>query len=198
MKGSFNDRLRQVIAIFPVGQTFTSRQAGDLLELCTDERRNRLGGALKDLAKYGELEHLGPGRWRRLGREERPELKEIMWNLQRIHLVLTAEEMSLQSGASPHTVRDWYKSMLRLGLVRNEAGKGQPGRYRLIKDLGPKPPADSNGERLRQLRARRRQQEALASLDGAFARVAQECPGKNGESLRAIAQARLAVSRLEE
>jgi hypothetical protein len=199
MKDSFNDRVRRAIKQhFQVEEVFTRRQLGDLLELSTDERRNRLGGALKDLARYGEVDGLGQGRWRRLGREERPELSEVMWRLLRIHLVVTVEDMALQSGASPLTVRKWFDAQMRLGLVVNEAGKGVVGRYRLVKDLGPQPPIDrSNAEKLRHLRARKKQ-EALSALDGAFATVARECPGKNGESLRAIAAARMAVSRIEE
>lgn len=200
MKGSFNDRVRQVVAQhIRVEEIFRAERINELMELSTQERK-RLRSALHDLSKYGEIENLGQGRWRRLGREERPELREIMWRLLRIHLVMTVEDMTLQSGASSNTAREFFEALINQGLAVNEENRpGKQGRYRLVKDLGPEPPRDkAKAEKLRQIRARKKQQVALTALDGAFAAVAQECPGKNGESLRAIAAARMAVSQLEE
>lgn len=198
MKGSFNDRVRQALAPhFQVEEIFTTMQAAAALELSTPERR-RLWSALHDLTKYGEYEALGQGRWRRLIRTERPELKEIMWRLLRIHLMMTVEKMTLQSGAAPKTAHEFFEICMRQGLVVNEEKRiGKPGRYRLVKDVGPEPPATpEKAEKLRRLRARKKQ-EALAKIDTAFAIVAADCPGQ-GQGLRALAEARLAVSRLEE
>lgn len=180
MTGSFNDRVRQAVeGRFKVGEVFATRQAWEAADLSSLERR-RVWTALRDLSKYGEVEALGEGRWRRVPREERPELKEIMWRLLRIHRVMTVEDMTRQSGASPRTVQEFFQAKMRLGLVVNEAGK--PGRYRLVRDPGPQPPPDANGERQRQIRLKKKQ-EALAKLDAAFA---------------AVAEARMAVSQLEE
>ncbi|RJR41891.1 MAG: hypothetical protein C4567_07995 [Deltaproteobacteria bacterium] len=184
MKGSFNDRVRQAVAArFRVGEVFKTAQAREVAELATPEGP-RVWTALRDLARHGELEALGQGRWRRLEREERPELREIMWRLLRIHLVMTVEKMTLQSGASPKTAHEFFETCMRQGLVVNEEKhRGRPGRYRLVKDVGPEPPPDAkNAEKLRQLRAKK-QQEILRQIDGIFA---------------AVAELRLAVSQMEE
>jgi hypothetical protein len=184
MKGSFNDRVRQALdKHFKVEEIFTTVQAAAALELSTPERR-RLWSALHDLTKYGEYEALGQGRWRRLGREERPELKEIMWRLLRIHLVMTVEKMCLQSGAAPKTTAEFFETCMRQGLVINEEKRrGKPGRYRLVTDTGPAPPATpEKAEKLRRLR-RQKKQEILGMIDGIFG---------------VVADLRLAVSQWEE
>jgi hypothetical protein len=160
----------------------------------TDRRRVR--AALGDLVKGGRAEKMGGGSWRPLRREPgQPEKKQIMWDYLRARRRVSKEELMQAADASEHTVKDWLQAYIRLGLVVNEAGPGKEGLYRLIKDPVYMP-ADDLGEIQR--RKRQRHKAALASLDGAFAAVARECPGKNGESLRQIAQARLAVCGMEE
>ena len=65
MKGSFNDRVRQAVAkSFQVEEIFATAQAADAAEMAVLERQ-RVWTALRDLARYGEVEALGQGRWRR-------------------------------------------------------------------------------------------------------------------------------------
>lgn len=152
----------------------------------TDRRRVRV--ALGDLVKGSRAEKMGAGRWRPLKREPgQPEKKEIMFRYLRARRVVTREGLMQAADASAPTVRDWLGSYIRLGLVVNEAGKGKPGRYRLVKDPVAMP-ADDLGEVQR--RKRELKKEALGKLDKLYADAI--------DLAQTAAEARLAVSQLEE
>lgn len=158
--------------------------------------RNTVRRRLDDLCRCGRADRTRPGMYRPRKRQPgEPDKKEIAWRFLRSRRQVTAEELEEAAGASHSMVMNWLSAWMQLKLVINEAGcRKKPGVYRLIADPVALPEDNSAAYQ----RSRRQlRKEALVKLDAAFATVAADCPGQ-GEGLRAIAEARLAVSQLEE
>lgn len=191
---TFADQARRAALILSRnGQKPVTRQdLGDRLGIQSRKDMRRVDTVIKALVKSRDLEPQGGGCYRYSGQPLKPNKQEVMWRYLRARRTATPEELQEVAEATPVYVWEWLRLLVSQKLVRREKES-----YRLVQDPGPEPPRnESKSEYLK--RRREQKKQALAKLDGAFAAVAQECPGKNGESLRAIAAARMAVSRMEE
>lgn len=160
------------------GQKLVSRQdLGDRLGIQTRKDMRKVDEAVKALLKSGDLERQEPGLFRFTGQPLKPSKQEVMWRYLRARRAVTTEELEEVAEATPDYVREWLRLLVKQKLVRRDGDN-----YRLIQDPGPEPPR--NESKAAYLKRRREQQkQALVKLDAAWA---------------AIAEARLAVSRLEE
>jgi len=191
---TFADQARRAALILSRnGQKPVTRQdLGDRLGIQSRKDMRRVDTVIKALVKSGDLESQGGGFYRYIGQSLKPNKQEVMWRYLRARRTVTPGELEEVAEATAAYVQEWLRLLVNQTLVRREGE-----RYRLVKDSGPEPPR--NETKAAYLKRRRElQKQALGKLDGAFATVAQECPGKNGESLRAIAAARMAVSQMEE
>lgn len=190
----FSDQARQAaLELSRNGRQLVSRQdLGDRLGIQTRKDMRKVDDAVKALLKSGDLERQEPGLFRFTGQPLKPGKQAVMWRYLRARRAVSAEELREVAEASPDYVREWLRLLQKLKLVRREGEN-----YRLVQDSGPEPPRNES-RAASQRRWYLKKKEALAKLDGAYAAVARECPGKNGESLRAIAAARLEVSEMEE
>ena len=193
---SFRGRvLAAVKELGPDGEPVDRRALWEHLGLATAKAHSRLAVDLSRLATQGRITRHEGGSVS-LVETAKPLLKkEVMWRVLRGKRLVTATELAALAQVSLGHAKNYFASLQRLGLVQNLNPLGKAGRYRLLRDPGPEMPRDDMNEARRQFRLRKR--EALAALDAAFATVAGDCPGQ-GEGLRAIAEARLAVSRMEE
>ena len=150
------------------------------LGLATPDRR-KVARRLNDLVKGGRAERLGPGVYRPVKREPgAPEKKEVMWHYLRARRRVTKAELMGAADAGESTVKDWLGAMERLGLVKNEAGPGKEGVYRLVVDPVLRPEDDLAAK---QRRKREQKKATLAQIDALIA---------------AAINVRLAVSQWEE
>lgn len=193
-RGSLRERVRAAaVELDKKDAGFEFGDLSDFLGVKTRQEEQRLRWAVNDLLKGGDLRRRDFGR---LGKVEHPPgaptKQEIMWRFLRVTIRASVKQLRAVAQASEGTVKQFGRLLKRRGLAEF---KGDT--IYLIGDPGPEAPFDE--ERADRAKGwRLRQKEALTQLDAAFSTVAQECPGKNGESLRAIAAARMAVSRMEE
>ncbi|MHB9075603.1 MAG: hypothetical protein ACYC6G_19025 [Desulfobaccales bacterium] len=193
-RGSLRERVRAAAPELDKQDVgFEFGDLSDFLGVQTRQEEKSLRWAVQHLLKAGDLRRREDGR---LGKVEHPPgaptKQEIMWRFLRLNRRASVKKLMAVAQAAAGTVEQFGHLLQRRGL-----GKIANGEIYLIGNPGPQAPFDE--ERADRAKAwRQKQREALVSLDGAFATVAQECPGKNGESLRAIAAARMAVSRMEE
>lgn len=174
----FADQARQAARVLSRnGQmTVTRQDLGDRLGIQTRKDMQRVDTAVKALVKSGDLAPQG-GVYFWTGQAAKPSKQEVMWRYLRARRAVTAEELQEVSEASADYVREWLRLLVTQKLVRREGEN-----YRLVKDPGPEPPRnESKAAYLK--RRRERKKQALAKLDAAFA---------------AVAEARMAVSQLEE
>lgn len=166
-------------------QPVTRKDLGDRLGIQTRQEMQRVDTAIKALVKSGDLESQGGGEYRWTGQPLKPSKQEVMWRYLRARRVVSAAELQEVAEAMPAYVREWLRLLVAQKLVqviRSAGGDAGATNYRLVQDPGPEPPR--NESKVEYLKRRREQKKlALAKLDAAFA---------------AVAEARLAVSQLEE
>jgi predicted transcriptional regulator len=166
------------------GQRVSREDIRQRLDLAGPGDRKRLGTAIGELAGYGHLERhadlsvsivqVEPGE---------PRKHEVMWRILRAKRLVTTDNLAALAGVSRGYAQNWLEALINLGLVENLGrSRRQGGQYRLVKDPGPEAPRDQRASE-RSSAWRQRKMEALGKLDAAFA---------------AVAEARLAVSRMEE
>jgi len=178
----FADQARQAARVLSRnGQKPVTRQdLGDRLGIQTRKDMRRVDDAVRALVKSGDLTKNSPqgnGVYRWTGQAAKPSKQEVMWRYLRARRAVTAEELQEVAEASANYVQEW----LRL-LDSQKVGRWEGDVFRLVKDPGPEPPRnESKAEYLR--RRREQKKQALAKLDAAFV---------------AVAEARLAVSQMEE
>ncbi len=193
---SFRGRvLAAVKELGPNGEPVDRRALWERLKLATPREHNRLAVDLSRLATQGRITRHEGGSVSLVETADPLLKKEVMWRVLRGKRLVTASELAALAQVSPANAKNYLDSLQRLGLVKNLSPRGQAGRYRLLRDPGPGMPRDDLNERKRHFWLKKK--TALEALDAAFATVAGDCPGQ-GEGLRAIAEARLAVSRMEE
>lgn len=153
---------------------------GDLADLLgiQDYRTKRLlgSGPVCELVRSGEMERVSRGRYRYLGKDERPTCQEVMWRLLQNLKRLSVEDLALMTGAGLGHVRNWLALLEKRGLARREGNK-----YVLIDESAEMPRNEAKAAYLR--RRYEQKKKALAKLDAA---------------LGAVAEARMAVSDMEE
>lgn len=175
----FADQARQAARVLSRNgqQPVTRQDLGDRLGIQTRKDMRRVDEAVKALIKSGDLAPQGGGVYRWTGQAAKPSKQEVMWRYLRARRAVTAEELQEVAGATADYVREWLRLLVTQKLVRREGEN-----FRLVKDPGPEPPR--NESKAEYLKRRRKQKKlALAKLDAAFA---------------AVAEARMAVSQLEE
>jgi len=146
------------------------------LDLPAGDRAVRpLRRTIADLKKHGRLRHVGEGLYLPVdspagssagsGAVKRgtPVVRPAIWRAVRACRSFSLDELARVSGAGRNYCRECVAALIRQGLVKNTAPKGQAGYYRLVTDPGPDLPGHDNAERLRRMRAARK--EALEALE---------------------------------
>ncbi len=193
-RGSLRERVRAAaLELDKQDAGFEFGDLSDFLGVQTRREEKSLRGAVTDLLKAGDLRRREDGR---LGKVEHPPgaptKQEIMWRFLRLNRRAPVKKLMAVAQAAAATVEQFGRLLQRRGL-----GQIENGEIYLLGNPGPEAPFDE--ERADRAKAwRQKRKEALARLDEAYAAAARECPGKNGESLLAIAAARLAVNELKE
>jgi hypothetical protein len=159
------------------GAGFGYGELSDFLEVMTRQEEKSLRYAVQDLLRAGDLQRLGD----RLGFVPRPPgapgKEEMMWRFLRLNRQAAVTKLMAVSGAARRTAVDFGERLVARGV----AAKTADG-FRLLEDPGPEAPFDeARADRARTWREKRRL--ALASLDAAFA---------------AVAEARMAISEMED
>jgi hypothetical protein len=142
-------------------------------------------GALRDFVKRGEVERIDPRLYLYRGsRDEKPTKKKVMWDYMRMRrksgATVTVEELQQISEASADYVREWIRSVVRLGAVKDL----KDGRYQLLQDPTDMPDDGSKAEKLRELR-RRQKARVVEALEQIHANVCDIC-GTMEELVKAV------------
>lgn len=172
---TFAQRIRMAAAEF--GAEFTADQLADQADIQTYADKARIYNTIRDLIRQGELERVGKGKYRRISKSVPAEKQEIMWRLVRARRTVTVEDLQELSGAGRKYCEEFLRRLVRRGVVKQHDN----GNFQLIEDPVEMPKDDAKAERLRRIRAQKK--EALEALDRAFV---------------AINDARMAVAQMEE
>lgn len=186
---TLRDRVRAAARGY--GGTFSYGDLGDKLGLITRSDLSRVKCAVRDLLKSGEMVRVRPGMFNWQGKNPGlPNLKEIMWRVLRARKVVTVPDLMELAGATEDYAGEFLRRLGKQGVIQEIAGlRGIWVRFRLVDDPGPELPKDeAKADYLRDRRAKHR--AALAALDGIYL--------KAHELMQASAEARVAVSELEE
>jgi predicted transcriptional regulator len=187
MKESFQRRLWRAVKELGdhCGEGWVPREElRQHLDLAGPGERKKLSTAICELVEQGRLERKGSQAVRALEPEAgAPQKQEVMWRILRAKRLVTSDNLAALAQVNRSYAQQWLQGLIRMGLVENIGpSRYQGGHYRLLRDPGPQLPRDEHkAGRLKAWKQKRR--EALAKLDAAFA---------------AVAEARLAVSDLEE
>jgi len=90
--------------------------------------------AIKDLKKIGDLRSIRRGIYEYAPKRKRRVL-DIVWHLIRSHRQFTAREIERLSGASIHTLHEYFTGWRKQGHLRYERGC-----WKLVEDPGPETP----------------------------------------------------------
>jgi hypothetical protein len=148
--------------------TFHHQQLAAALDLVFDRDKGPMYRALDDFRRRGEVRRLAPGVYRYVhdrAAADRTTAQQRIWKAIRAARSFTLDELARLSGAGRSYCKEYVDALQRNGAVKNTAGKGQAGYYRLVADPGPVVPGSDNAARLRALRQKRR--EALAAVTAA-------------------------------
>jgi hypothetical protein len=172
---SFAAKVREALAGMGRGATFRIADLCDRVGVRSRRDRERVGTTLRDMLRRGEVRAVPGEKWvyEVVGRsEEKPSKKKVMWDYARMRKKcgspVTVEELQEVSAASADYVREWLRSVVRLGAVRDLGD----GRYQLVQGPVALPDDGEKAARLRELRAKRKALvvEALTNVHaGVFA-----------------------------
>ena len=174
MPKTLNDRIREYLSSRPSGATINAK--AQALRVSPGKDRRTLANRLRDMVSRGELERIGRGAYRLAPKTGAPQLREVMWRLLRARRSVTVDDLVELSGASRAYAHEFLQALVRQGVVK----KPDHTTFQLAADPVALPENTAKTEKLR--RAREAKKTALASLDAAFA---------------AIAEARMAVAEID-
>lgn len=185
---SLRGRVRQ--AAQKQGGTFSYSDLGDALGLQTRDELYKMKMAVSDLVRNGEMVRVRPGQFNWQGKKPGPtNQKQVMWRVLRARKLVTVLDLMELAGASQDYALEFLRRLQKQEAVQRVEHPGYSTKYRLVNDPGPELPRDV--DKAEYLKRRHEQQKAaLASLDAVY----------NGalDVMQKAAEARLAVSRLEE
>jgi hypothetical protein len=177
---SFAARVRAALDRVGRGAIFRAYDLEESMRIQTREDRNRISTALRDMLRRGEVVRVQgepgqPGRYEYVGRgPQKPNKKRVMWDYMRMRKKsgspVTVEELQQMSGAGADYVREWLRSLLRLGVARDLGG----GRFQLLADPVAMPESDEKAAKLREFRERKKRVEsALREIGQGFEELAE-------------------------
>ena len=161
MRETFAGRVRAAIEKVTAGgrNEFSTDDLVVEANIKTFKEKKRLSDPLRYMVAKGELERVGRGRYRVPGADRQldpPKKSEAMWRILRAQKVVTVSDLMQLACVSKDYAKQWLSMLVGRQIARNEAGPGLVGRYRLISDPGPTPPADAEkAAKLRELRRRK-------------------------------------------
>jgi hypothetical protein len=143
-------------------------------EIGTRKERDRLYDTIGDFCRRGEMQRVKRGVYRYAGRQKSPEKQQVMWRYLRSSRSfggVTMEELREVAGASVDYVLEWLAALVTRGVVKST--EGDPTRWQLLHDPIEMPENDEKAERLRALRAKKRNAalDALARAKSAIVRA---------------------------
>jgi hypothetical protein len=135
---SFAGKVAKLLAIMdgPGGAPMT--RIAEVLDATGREGSKKIYTALRDLCRANKALRVSPGFYRAV----RPAAgritckNEVMWRLLRAKRTLTVEDIQALSSVSEAYAREWLRALTHRGIVVKERN----GAFRLVRDLGPKPP----------------------------------------------------------
>ncbi len=172
---SFAAKVRAALDREGRGARFRVCDLGDTVGIRTGLEKKGISTVLRDMLRRGEVVRVQgePGRYEYVGRCQKPTKKRVMWDYMRMRKKsgspVTIEELQQMSGASAEYVREWLRSLLRLGVVRDLGN----GRFQLLEDPVAMPESDEKAAKLRELRERKKRVEsALREIGQEFEKLA--------------------------
>lgn len=153
-------------AALQLGQNGAEFSAGALSHASGIQDRDgekRLTWVVRDFKRTGELLPVSKGVYR-LGERAttRPvPKKQVMWRTLRGRRTVTVDDLIEFAGVSRDYAGEWLRVLVRRGVVRNLPD----GKYQLVKDSVEQPADDRKAERLRALRAERKERLERALND---------------------------------
>lgn len=117
--------------------------------------KKRFYTALRDLRRSGKLVKVSPGVYRAIKPMGAPapfSIAQVMWRVLRAKRSVTVEDLVEMAGAKASYAKEWLGMLEGHGVI---AAAGE--RYRLIKDTVEMPRDEAKAERLRAMRARKKE-----------------------------------------
>jgi len=172
-------RVRAALDRVGRGATFQASYLGETVGVRTLREKKGISTVLRDMLRRGEVVRVQgepgqPGRYEYVGRgTPKPNKKRVMWDYMRMRKKsgspVTVEELQQMSGAGADYVREWLRSLLRLGVARDLGG----GRFQLLADPVAMPESDEKAAKLREFRERKKRVEsALREIGQGFEKLA--------------------------
>jgi hypothetical protein len=161
MKETFAGKIRQAAkSLCADGNSFTTKALSAHAGLQTRKDEKRMLNALRDFIKAGEARRISTGVYIYLGKQRNGlPLKDQMRNYLKIKKVVTVDDLR-ELGATESYAMEWLHMLVRRGVVVPL----QNARYELVANMVV-PENDEKAERLRQLRAAKKAQIAIALDD---------------------------------
>jgi hypothetical protein len=186
---SLNERVRHEAQ--NRGGTFSYADLGDKLGIQSRAGLESVKRAVRYLIESGEMVRVKPGwfnwQWKKPGQ---PQIQEVMWRVLRARKAVTVPDLMELAGATKEYAGEFLRRLKKQGVIQElNRLDGIWVRFRLVDDPGPElPKNEAKGDYLRNRRMKHK--AALAAIDGMYL--------KAHELMQATAQARVAVSELEE
>jgi len=129
---------------------FSPAELADAVPVKTWRQRRQAMTYVQDFVRRGEMVRIAPGRYRYRPLRPRRSAMDVIWHLVRSNRRFDLDDIERLSGAKRVTVQEYIGYLVRAGFVKREGR----GRYRLVKDPGPKVPVNTGeGKRARLGRA---------------------------------------------
>lgn len=143
-------------------RTWTPDDLADAVDLRSYVGKRKISTVLRDAVRRGELERVGPGRYRACRIQQKPLGKDRMWSILRMRRRATVDDLAELAGVGRSYAKEYLSALVRADVVRTSEGLGRRTVYEVVQADQVSTPASDTAAKLRDLRARhKRAAEAL-------------------------------------
>jgi len=114
-------------------EEFQIREIPDAIEVRSYRERKATRDSIRDFLRRGEIERIGYGLYRYIGREERPTYRQRLWDIARRMIRFNLNDLEQITEARRDTVKEFCSWMVR----KEYAQRVKPGHFKAIGRLSP-------------------------------------------------------------